>query len=171
MAAPKIIHGARAKVAIVDPATGSARVIGIFNSISYSVQYGAQAAYILGRYSPAELIYTHSEPIQMTLTGWRQVGQGPYATSGLPGGSPSGIVPKLQDLLTHEYVQISVIDRQLQAQGKDATIALIKQIRPTGYSISVANRQMSEVQMTAMGILIDDESTANDEAAFATSLP
>jgi hypothetical protein len=49
MAAPKVMSGARAKFGIVDPATGKARYLGIFNNVSYGLTYDAQPAYILGR--------------------------------------------------------------------------------------------------------------------------
>jgi len=39
MAAPKVMSGARAKVAMVDPNTGEAKVIGLFSNVSYGVTY------------------------------------------------------------------------------------------------------------------------------------
>jgi hypothetical protein len=162
MAAPKVVSGARAKVAIVDPATGKANVIGIFNNVSYSLQYGTQAVYILGRYSPSEIDYTHMEPVQLTLGAWRSVGHGPHQ---------DGKVPNLVDLLTHEYLEMAVIDRQLEAGGGDGRIAKIRKIRPTGYSTTLSARQLTEYTITAVGILIDDENTTNAEHPTSTDLP
>lgn len=157
MAAPKVMSGARAKLGIVDPATGLATYIGIFNSASYSLTYDAQPAYILGRYSPAEIDYTAQEPVQITCAGWRIIDSGPHAVAK---------VPALQDLLTHEYLSLVLTDRQT-----NKNMATFHFVRPTGYSSTVTARQLEEVTVTFVGILVDDESTQNSESASAVDLP
>ena len=72
MAAPRIVHGARGKVAIVDPATGKAQVVGIFSSVSYTVTHGVAEAYALGSFIPVELAYNHTQPVQLTLQSTKQ---------------------------------------------------------------------------------------------------
>lgn len=163
MAAPKVMSGARAKLAIVDPNTGQAVVVGIFNNVSYGLTYDVQPAYILGRYSPAELDYTAQEPVSITCSGWRVVKQGPHVTAR---------VPKLQDLLTADYLELTVIDRQTEANDpNNARIAKFHSVRPTGYSTTITARQLEEVTVTFVGLLVDDESTTNAEHSSAANLP
>ena len=157
MAAPKIMNGARAKVGIVDPNTGLVKVVGIFSNFSYNMQYDAVPAYILGRYSAASIDYVAQEPVSCTATGWRVVDHGAHVEAS---------VPKLSDLLTSEYVQIAVIDRQTNKR-----VATIRDVRPTGYSTAISARQLEEITVGFMGILCDDESTDNAERFDSTSLP
>lgn len=158
MAAPKIMSGARAKVGILDPATGIAQYIGIFNSISFGLTYDVQPAYILGRYSPAEIDYTAQEPVNCSASGWRVINHGAHV---------DGKVPNLRDLMRHEYLTITVIDRQDPTKN----MATIRKIRPTGYSTTLSARNLEEVTVTFMGIILDDESTANSEDPTAMDLP
>lgn len=155
--AAKVMSGARAKVAIVDPATGQAKVVGIWNNFSYSVNHDVQPAFILGRYSAAELSTTGVEPVSITAGGWRVIDHGPYA---------DGKLTNVKDLLTQEYLVLSVIDRQ---SGKK--IATIHGCLPTGFSSGLSARQLQESTNTYMGLLLDDESTVNTEAASAADLP
>lgn len=157
MAAPRTMTGARAKFGFIDPATGTATICGIFNNVSYGLQYDAQPVYILGRYSPAEIEYTAQEPVRITATGWRVVGHGPHTEAH---------VPKLQDLLTHEYLTLVLFDRQTNEK-----IATFHSVRPTGYDTTLANRNLSEVTISFIGLLVDDEDTQNAETPGATDLP
>lgn len=154
---PKVMSGARAKLAIVDPATQQASVVGIFNNVSYGLVYDTQPAYILGRYSASEIDYTGMEPVQITCTGWRVIRHGAHKDAK---------VPALADLLTHEYLEMTVIDRQT-----DTRIAKFRNVRPTGYSTTISARQLEEVTVTFVAILVDDEDTENAETPNATSLP
>lgn len=162
MAAPKIVHGARGKVAIVDPATGKAQVVGIFSSVSYTVTHGVAEAYALGSFTPVELAYTHTQPVQLTLQGWRELNHGPHAEPRFP---------RVQDLLLHEYLEMAVVDRVLESQGGDGRIAKIRSIRPVSYSTSIVNRQLTEMTFQCMGIMVDDETATNAEAPGSTQLP
>jgi len=151
------MSGARAKVAIVDPATGTAKVVGIWNNFSYSVNYDVQPAFILGRFSAAELNTTGVEPVSITAGGWRVVDHGPFV---------EGKLTNVKDLLTQEYLVLTVVDRQT---GKN--IATIHGCLPTGFSSGLSARQLQESTNTYMGLLMDDESTVNTEAASAADLP
>jgi len=163
MAAPKTMSGARAKLAVVDPNTGQARVVGIFNNVSYGLTYDVQPVYILGRFSPAELDYTGQEPVSITCSGWRVIGHGPHV---------SASVPKLQDLLTADYLELTVIDRQSEINDPgNAQVAKFHSCRATGYSTSITARQLEEVTVNFVGLLVDDESTVNAEHSSAASLP
>ena len=151
------MSGARAKLAVADP-SGNFHVVGIFNNVSWGLTYDVQPAYILGRYSPAELDYTAQEPVSITCSGWRIIGKGPHV---------SARVPRLQDLLTADYIELTVYDRA----SNDLPIAKFHSVRPTGFSTTLTARQLEEVTVTFVGLLVDDESTQNAESASATDLP
>lgn len=155
--AAKVMSGARAKVSIYDPTTGQAKVVGIWNNFSYSVNYDVQPAFILGRFSAAELSTTGVEPVAISASGWRVVDHGPFV---------EGRLTNLKDLLLQEYLVLSVIDRQT---GK--TVATIHGCLPTGTSTTLSARQLQESTNSYMGLLMDDESTVNTEAASAADLP
>lgn len=159
---PKVMSGPRALVGVYDPSTGKTRVIGLFSNISWNLTYETQAANILGAYAPVEIDYVGQNEIPITCSGYRVIDHGAHAEA---------TVPKLQDLLTHEYIELTVIDRQRQAQGKDGRIAKFRNVRPTGYSTGVSTRNLSEMTVNFVGIKVDDESTTNEESAGAASLP
>jgi hypothetical protein len=162
MAAPKVMSGARAMVGILDPATNEVAFVGLFNNVSYGLTYDAQPAYILGRFGPAEIDYTAQEPVNITCSGWRVIDHGPHKDAK---------VPALRELLTHEYIQLAVVDRQPRADGSFTRIATFKQVRPTGYSTTISARNLEEVTVTFVGVRVDDESESNEEAASALNLP
>lgn len=162
MAAPKVMNGARAKMGIYDPSTGLTHIVGLFNNVSYNMTYEAQPAYILGRFSPAEIDYTSMDVVSITCSGFRVVDHGPHVEAG---------VPKLQDLLLAEYITLTIIDRQREAQGLDGRIAIFKNVRPTGYSTTISARNLEEITVTFVGLAVDDESTTNAESAQSTNLP
>ena len=150
MAPPKVFHGARAIFQILDPNTGIPTTVGIFDNCSYSMTYTVQPAFILGRFSAAELGYTAQEPVNITCSGWRVVGHGPYADAH---------VPHLQDLLLADYITMQVVDRQT-----GNPIATFESVRPTGYNTSIQARQLESMTLNFVGLLIDDESGDNTES-------
>lgn len=152
--------GARAQLIVADPTTGQGKVIGIFNNVSWGLAYDAQPIYVLGRYSPAETVYTAQEAVNVSATGWRAVGAGPHV---------SAKVPNLADLMNHEYMELAIFDRQSPA-GSPIMIAKIHSVRPTGYSTSLAARGAQEVTVSFIGLLVDDESTQNHELPGASDL-
>lgn len=153
----KTVTGARAQLMIVDPNTGEGKVMGIFNNVSLGLTYGAEPIFILGRYSPAEIVYTSQEAVTVTASGWREVNFGPHVIAK---------VPRLQDLLQHEYIELAIFDRQTNQR-----IAKIHSVRPTSWSTTIANRQPEEIQVTFLGLLVDDESVTNAETPGASDLP
>lgn len=155
--AAKVMSGARAKVAIYDPVSGQAKVVGIWNSFSYSVSIDVSPCFVLGRYSAAELSTTAVEPVNITASGWRVVGHGPFA---------EGRIIPLDQMLTQEYLVLTVVDRQT-----GLTIATINGCLPTGFSSTLSARQLQDSSNTYQGLLMDDESTINAEATSATNLP
>ena len=150
MAPPKVFHGARALFQILDPNTGIPQTVGIFDNCSYNMTYDVQAAFILGRFSAAELGYTAQEPVNITCSGWRVVNAGPYQAAA---------VPHLQDLLLHEYITMQVVDRQT-----GNPIATFHSVRPQGWNTSIAAKQLETISINFMGLLVDDESGDNAES-------
>jgi hypothetical protein len=154
---PKNMHGARARVHIIDRNTGQHIEVGIWNNFSYQVNYDVQPSFVLGRYSAAELTTTGVEPVSITAQGFRVVNHGPFET---------GRLTSVQTLLTQEYLRIYVLDRQT---GKN--VAVIDQCLPTGTSSTMSAKQLTESTCTYVGLLMDDESTDNAEAAGAADFP
>lgn len=161
MAATDIITGARAKLAFFDPVTGTSTVVGIFTNCSYGLTYDTADLYILGRFSAGAIEYTSQEVVGITCTGWRVVKRGPHVAAG---------VPKLQDLLTSEYLELSIIDRQLETTQGDGRIAKFRNVRCTGYSTGVNARNAAEITVSFKGILVSDESVENNEVQGSTTL-
>jgi hypothetical protein len=158
----KVMSGARCKFGVFDPATGQTRYIGIFKNVSWTLTNQTEPVFILGRYSAAEIEYTSQDIVSITASGWRVIEHGPHNEAA---------VPKLQDLLTHEYLELVIMDRQREAAGKDARIAKFRNVRPVGYSTSLDARQLEEVTVNFVAILVDDESTTNNESPGASQLP
>lgn len=156
MAIPKVMSGARAKFGFINPGEAP-EYVGIFNNVSYGLTYDAQPIYILGDYRPAEIEYTAQEPVNITASGWRVIDHGPHK---------AGKVPHLQDLLRHEYLTLTVIDRQNPTKN----LAVFKNVRPTGYSTTISARNLEEITVTFVAIRVDDESGVNEDPT-AQALP
>ena len=150
----KSMHGARAKVSITDPNSSKPVVVGIFNSINYGLTYDVQPIFILGRYTAIESVYTGAEPVAISASGFRIIDLGPHV---------SARVPHLQELLNHEYIQLEVEDRQ---SGK--RICILKDCRPTGYSTSLSARNVEEITVNFIGLMVEDESGDNTEGGGVT---
>jgi hypothetical protein len=147
MADQNVLHGSRAIVQIAS-ASGQAQTIGIFTSCTWGVNYDTNPAYILGRYSPAEITYTGQEAINITATGYRVVGQGAYEAAGLP---------QLNQLMSADDLTIQIVDRQT---GQAIFTAL--HCRPTGYNSGVTARAVSDISITFQGLRAHDESSDTD---------
>lgn len=154
MAKAKILTGARAKVLI------NGAVVGLFANCSWSITQDKVPAYILGRYSPAEITPTSQEPVRMSLTGYRVVDSGPYKVAN---------ATLLKNLLQEEDFSVAILDRQT---GKTVFTAL--GCRVTGWSSGVASRGVSDIRIDILGLKGEDEfGSANggdDEAANAAKL-
>lgn len=163
MAASNIVTGARAKLAIDDPNKGTSGVIGIFHAFSWSAQLGAFPLHLIGRFSPDQIVYTHSEPVNFSASAYRSIHHGPHQ---------SGSVPPLDLLLTADYLTLTLIDRVLD-KANDGTggIAIIKGVRMTGYNAQVSAKGVMEYTITGIGIKINDEDTVQEETPGSTSLP
>ena len=156
------MSGARARVGLYDPTTGLTRIVGLFSNVSWNVTYETAPAFILGRFSAAEIDYTSMDPISVTCSGYRVIEHGPYVETGMP---------KLQDLLTSDYLSLAIIDRQREALGLDGRIGIFKQVRNTGFSTAISARNLEEITATYVCLGFDDESTVNVESPTSTDLP
>lgn len=137
-------------------------MVGIFSDVTYSMAYGAQAIFILGRTSAAALQYTHAEPVNVRMRAWHVNTHGPFV---------DGMLPKLQDLLANNYTRLTLIDRQAEIDGKDAVIGEITDLLITGFDSGVSIRNLKEYTVSGMGILLRDESAKNVEGPGAADLP
>lgn len=162
MAAPKVMSGARAKVGVYDATTGEVKIVGTYDNVSYGLTYEVQPAFVLGRFSAAEIDYTSVDVVNITMSGWRIVGHGWHK---------DGRLPRVQDLLLAEYIELVVMDRQQEALGGEPRISKIRNVRVTSGSGGFAARSLSNMTITAVGLLVDDEDTVNDEHPTAANLP
>ena len=193
---PKVMSGARAKLGVSSAGSGAV-YLGIYNSFNYNVVLGITPTYILGRLSAASLEYTSSEPVQCSGQGYRVLGGGPYQAgkagssavnaganqggAGTPYNVGGGQVPTLKDMLTFDDLTFAVYDRLTtnggtRVDGTDTStartpVAVIKCVKPGGYSSGLTARQLQEMTMSYTGILIEDETaTDNGERLDATPM-
>ena len=153
MAKAKVFTGARAKVYVDNV------LVGIFDSCSYTVNVGAEAVHILGRYGAAEIVQTSYEAVSVNCSGFRIIGQGAHI---LPK------FPKLQDLLNLETVTLAMIDREADANSDP--VMTVQNCLPINYSTGVNAKATSRLQVTYLGTHISDESGDQSEGG-AVSLP
>jgi hypothetical protein len=137
MAQSTILTGARAIIKI------NGKAVGLFNNCSWSVRQDKQPAFILGRYSPAEVTPTTQEAVTITLSGYRVVNAGPYKV---------GNATMLKSLLTESDFNVEITDRQT---GK--RIFSAQGCRVTGWSSGVAARGVSDIRLDLVGMLAFDE--------------
>lgn len=144
----KTFHGSRCQVAI------NGKIVGIFNSMEYGQAFTSDEVSILGKESTAEIVITGQETVQVTLSGYKAIGNGPHVAAS---------VPKLQEILQHEDVTLTAFDR---TTGE--TVCTIVGFRPLGYNTGVAAKQLATLQVMGKGLRIMDESGDQDDAPGAT---
>lgn len=149
--AAKVFVGARAKV-FVDNV-----LVGIFDSVDYSVNVGAEPIHLLGRFGPAEITPTSYEAVSLNCSGFRLIGNGGHV---LPK------MPKLQDLLNLESVTLSVSDRQ----NPDKPILVAQNCIPVSYSTGYSAKATSRIRVSYLGTKASDEAGDQSEAG-AVELP
>lgn len=145
--------GARAKVYVDNV------LVGLFDSVDYSITIGTEAIHLLGRYSAAEITPTSYEVVTLNCSGFRLIGNGGHL---LPK------VPKLQDLLNLETVTVAVTDRQSAANA--APILVVQNCVPVNLGSGYAAKSTSRLRITYQGTVAYDESGAQDEGD-AVNLP
>lgn len=149
MSKSKTFTGSRAKI-FVDSV-----LVGMFDSVSYGSNIGAEPIHTLGKFGPQEIVPTSYEAIQVQCSGFRIIGQGAFV---LPK------MPKLQDLLNLDSVTISVTDRQ---SGK--TIMTVVGCIPTSYSSGHSAKATSKFNITYMGTKLEEEDAAQAEGGTGTA--
>jgi hypothetical protein len=150
MADQKILHGARAQLIV------NGKKVGIFSDISYGVNYDVQPAFILGRYSAAELTYVGMDVVNVNATGFRVVDNGAYVAASMP---------KLQELMAHNEISLEIFDRQT-----NKSVLSVIGVRPVSWNSGQAARSLSTFSVTFLGRLASDESGVNDEGAGASTI-
>lgn len=145
-----ILTGARAQLVV------NGKIVGLFTSCSYNMTYDANPAFIIGRYGAAEITYTAQDVVTVDATGFRVIDAGPHVVAS---------IPKLQELLNHEDISLSLIDRKT---GKNFMTVL--GVRPMGYSSSVTARGVVEISARFMGLRMEDESGTQNESSGASTL-
>ena len=140
MAKSRVLTGPRAILFI-----GSQKV-GMFTNVTWSIRQEKIPTFTLGRFNPQEVVTTAQEAVQMSLSGYRVVGAGPYKVLH---------ASMLKDLLNENDFNISIVDR-----GSDSgnnTIFMAKGCRVTGWSSGVAARTISDVRCDVVGLIGEDE--------------
>jgi hypothetical protein len=154
MAKAKVFHGARAILYVGTIARG------IFNNASWSYGLEDQEVPILGAFAPVEIAYVGASTVTVRCTGWRIIGHGPHQ---------DGMVPKLNELLNYQDIQLVLMDRQ--SGPNDPPVMKLRDVKPLGYDTGVASKSLSEVTITYKGLRVDDESGPNEESNGAATLP
>ena len=162
MSRSKVLHGARAVLWM------GSTPIGIFNNVSYGVQYDISPVFILGRTAAAELVYTGAEVIQVSASGFRILENGPFAVVDKDSGS--SLIPKLQDVLNYQDIVVSLHDR-LETDPTKGVIMELTNVKPQGFTSSVGARGLQELTVTFLGLHLSDESGSNNEDPSAADLP
>ena len=151
-----VITGGRAYVTVNN------NVVAIFDSVTYNVTYGNEPIHILGNYGAQEIAITSQEAINLTCTGFRIVGDGPYGDAS---------VPTLGQLLGLESMTITITDRQT-----GAVILNVGNCVPVGYNGNHNAKATSKLTINYLGTVIGDESQpssapVSDSANNAAVLP
>lgn len=152
MALAKVFTGARAKVYVDDV------LVGLFDSVTYAINIGAEPIHLLGRFSPDEITPTSYEAVTVNCSGFRLIGNGGHV---LPK------FPKLQDLLNLDTITLAIIDRQ---STDNVPIMTVQNCIPISYSTGVNAKATSRIQITYLGTHHFDEDGEQSEGD-AVSLP
>lgn len=143
----KILTGARAKILIGE------NVVGLFNNCTWQIRQNKEPAFVLGRYSPAEITPTTQEAVSVTLSGYRVIDAGPYKVAN---------ATQLQNLLDEGDFVITVEDRQTKK-------VIFKAVgcRVQGWSSGVAARGVSDIRIDIIGLMGEDESAVKGDGESA----
>lgn len=137
MATARTLVGSRAKILI------NGQVVGLFTNCSWSIRQSKEPLFVLGRYSPGEIVPTAQEAVSLTLTGYRVVEAGPYKVAN---------ATLLKDLLNEEDFSVAIIDRKT---GQSLFTAV--GCRVQGWSSGVASRGVSDIRLDIIALRGEDE--------------
>lgn len=147
----KTMTGARARISV------DGQLVGMFDSVSYGAALGNEGIFTLGRYGAHEIAVTSYETISVSCTGFRIIGQGANV---LPK------FPKLQDLLGLGTVTLAISDRET---GEN--IMTVVGAVPVNYSTGHNAKSTSKINITYVGVKLEEESGSQDETGDPTTLP
>lgn len=160
MALPKIMSGARAIFRINN------KVVAFATNVNYSVSHPHQAVNVLGRYSTARHEPVGAE-VSFGCTAMRFT-----ATAG-KGNSPQkkgaeNIMPRLQDILSTDELQVEIIDR-----ATDETLLMVSRAKMTQRSGSMGSRDLLSESWQFVGIVAEDSDSGpqNESSAPGTTAP
>ncbi len=152
---PQVMHGSRAILRV------NGKAVGVFNNVSYQLNYDTSPVFILGRFNPVEIVITGQEPVSVTASGWRVVGYGPFV---------AGAMPHLGDLLNNQGpITLAIYDRQAAADA--SPILEVVGCVAHGFSSSSAAKSIQEMTVNFTGIALRDESAPEDDDGTAASFP
>jgi hypothetical protein len=144
----KIVNGARAKILVDDV------VVGIFDSVSFSVNLGNEDVFILGSHRSQETSITSYEPIPVQCSAFRIVNEGVHK---LPK------FPKLQDLLNLGTIKLDIVDRET-----GVVTETIMQCTPIAYSGGHNAKVNSRTQISYKGLYMQVDGEAQAEVNAVT---
>lgn len=161
----RIMTGARALVYV------GGKQIGFFSSCDWGYATRVEPAYILGRYSVAELTYVDAEPVTVSCAGFRALSEnattgnnGPHQT--LPTGA--GLVPTLTQLIEAPSVDIEIYDRA----DPNKLIMRVIDAKAVRYATSLRAREQETISIEFMGKRVSAEFDENNvEGRNAATFP
>lgn len=133
-----IMTGARAKVYV------DSVLVGMFDSVSYGANIGAETIHTLGRFGAHKNEITSYEAVQVQCSGFRIIGQG---VNVLPK------FPKLDDLLEWQDVTLSLTDRKT-GQNIMTVVGCV----PVSYGTGHQAKSTSKISISYLGIKLEEES-------------
>lgn len=145
----KVMHGARAQVII------NGITIGVFTSVSYNFAYDITPVYVLGAFSPRELVYTSTEPVSITASGFRSLDEGPFDMG----------IPMLNELLAAKNMTFSIFDRQTSQE-----LMTVTDVKFVSFGSNLASRSLQDMTINFQGLTLKDHGHENIETDV-TSLP
>jgi hypothetical protein len=162
MAGPNSFHGARAVVKINDQ-DGKPQTVGVFNSVSYSIGITVIPIEVLGSLLPVELCQTGQDAVQLTCSGFRAIGAGPYA---------NGKAPTVSDLLRYDGVTLQIFDRQNANTVAEITetMFVVENAKCTGWRTTVNAKAVADLELSYMGIVGYDETGTKAMQTDATAV-
>lgn len=155
------MHGARAKLGVLDKRTGKVSYVGVFNSVNVSQNYDALPAFILGRFSAASITYVGADVVSISCSGYRVVKNGRFKAAK---------VPALGDLMVFESLTMTVEDRQPDENGENPRVLTFKEVYPVTSSESHDAKQLSSISINYIAMTADDEDTTNEESPGAMTI-
>lgn len=147
----KTIGGHLAKIYIDD------RLVGLFQNFDWSGGIGMEPVWILGAELVQEFGETHVEPVSFNASGWRIMNNGVHV---LPK------YPKVQDLIGLGEFKIDVLNRET-----GQPIATILRCKWNRYGAGVSSQSLTRVNLSGVGIILQDESGDQGAGPGAASLP